>query len=535
MPTATGKTVVFCEWIRLAVEKGWRVLILTHREEILEQAVVRLFADTGIRAKIEKAERRADPLTAQVVAASVQTISQPRRLGRWDPDYFQLIVLDECHHATSKTWLRVVEHFASAKICGVTATPDRMDCKSLLEIFETVAYEMSIRDAIDEGWIVPIRQRFVRVEGLDYTQVGVVARDLNQGDLDSVLRNAEILQLMAEPTISLVGDRKTIVFAVTIAHAHALVKMFRALGTSAEALDKDTPKQERSKIIEGFRGGAFQFLINVGIVSEGFDCPSAAAIAMMRPTMSRPAYAQQIGRGFRVLPDVIDRPMTGSKKDAPMIRCGWIATSPKPDVMVLDFVGNSGRHKLVHTAHVIEPEANERVTARADELLEANPLLTTDQAVQLAFEQIAEEDTRTALEREAEQTMSKGTQYELEEVDPFDETDTGRFFSMLGLQRQPDLWERAASEKQVVALRKFGIEDPDRLSLLDAKRLMSRLIMRAQQRKATIKQVRKLIQAGTIPANAMQLSFARASQGIQELADNGWKRPDHWGPRANQA
>lgn len=442
------------------------------------------------------------------------------------------VLVHNCHHATSETWLRVVEHFTTAKVLGTTATPDRMDCKSLLEIFETVAYEMSIKEAIDEGWIVPIRQRFVRVEGLDYTQVGVVARDLNQGDLDSVLRNAEILQLMAEPTIGLVGDRKTIVFAVTLAHAHALVKMFRALGASAEALDKDTPKQERGRIITGFRDGAFQFLINVGIVSEGFDCPSASAVAMMRPTMSRPAYAQQIGRGFRVLPDVIDRPMVGSKKDAAMIRRGWIATSPKPDVMVLDFVGNSGRHKLVHTAHVVEPEADERVTARADELLEHNPLLTTDQAVQLAFEQIAEEDTRAALEAEAEKTERRNAEYELEEVDPFDETDTGRIFTMLGLHRQADLWDRPASEKQVVALKKFGIEEPERLSLLDAKRLMSRLIMRTRQNKATIKQVRTLIRAGTLPTNAMRMSFTRASQGLDELQANGWERPEHWGPRA---
>jgi superfamily II DNA or RNA helicase len=531
MPTATGKTVVFCEWIRKAHAQDWNVLVLTHREEILEQAVTRLFDDTGIRSRIEKAERVADPARAGVVAASVQTLSQPQRLGRWAHGHFDLIVIDESHHASSETWKRVVDHFDTARVLGVTATPERADCKSLLEIFENIAYEMSIRDAIDQGFLVPIRQRFVRVEGLDYTKVRVVARDLHQGDLGVVLENAEILRLMAEPTIEIMESRPTIVFAVSVATAHAWAKTLEAMGASARALDGTTPRDERRAALEAFRRGEFQYLVNVGLFGEGVDLPNASGIVMGRPTMSRVLYTQQLGRGLRVLPDVIDRLMPTSREDqAAWIRKGWIANSPKQDCVVLDFVGNS-QHKLIHTTHIIEPQADDRVTARAEELIEAKPSLTTDQAVQLAFEQIAEEDTRTLLEARAAEAEKRQVAYQIEEVDPFGATDTAHWLRLFGIRAQADMWDRPATEKQISALRNLGIEEPDRLSMIDAKRLQARLIARRKVGKATIRQMRALIRAGTLPENALRMSFERASRGMQELKDNDWRRPAHWGPR----
>lgn len=504
MPTGVGKTIVFSELVRRALDPGKRVLVLTHMEEILEQTVVRLREDVGVRSMIEKAERRASP-DAPCVVASVPTLSQPKRLERWATNAFDLIVADEAHHAVAQSWQRIFDHFDAAKILGVTATPDRADCKSLGKVFENVAYEYTIKEAIGDGWLCPIRQRFVRVDGLDYSSVRTVAKDLNQGDLQAVLANDTILRLMAEPTVELVGTRQAIVFTVSVAHAHAFAQVIRGLGRNAVALDGGTSKEVRRETVDRYRVGQIQYLVACGLFLEGFDAPNTSAIVMGRPTLSRALYAQGIGRGLRIADD-------------------------KRDCIVLDFVGNSGRHSLIHSFHIVDPDADDRVAERAETIAEGDPELSTEDALQMAFEQIGEEDARAALEREAAQQRTLGASYDAVDIDPFEGSEVGKTFRLLGLTRQEDRWGHEISPKQLEALRRFGIKDPDLLSRLEASQLLEQMIGRSQEGRATIKQVRALIRAGTLPENALRMSFEQASRGIVELKENGWRRPPQWGP-----
>jgi len=160
LATGCGKTIVFSHLAAREVRRGGRVLILAHRGELLTQAIDKLRAATGIEAGLEKAEETSDvgfdELPYTVVVGSVQSMKSQKRLARFAPDEFSLIVIDECHHALTGTYRAVIDHFPKARLLGVTATPDRGDLRSLSEVFETIAYEYSIVDAIKGGYLSPV-------------------------------------------------------------------------------------------------------------------------------------------------------------------------------------------------------------------------------------------------------------------------------------------------------------------------------------------------------------------------------------------
>ena len=165
LATGCGKTIVFSRLAADEARRGGRVLILAHRGELIQQAVDKLRKATGIVAGVEMAEQRSDadydepPYT--VVVGSVQSMCREKRLRRFSPDEFSLIVIDECHHALTGTYRAVIEHFPNAHLLGVTATPDRGDLRSLGEVFQTIAFQYSIVDAIRDGYLCPIRAQTI--------------------------------------------------------------------------------------------------------------------------------------------------------------------------------------------------------------------------------------------------------------------------------------------------------------------------------------------------------------------------------------
>jgi superfamily II DNA or RNA helicase len=544
LPVGSGKTTTFSLITKLGYDHDRNVLILVHRDELVKQAVGRLKKDVGIRASIEKAKSYCDP-TAKVVVASVQTMTREARLKRFAPDAFNLIVCDEAHHFVSKSFKRVLEHFHSAKVVGVTATGDRHDQKNLYPLFEDIAYQMTIRQAIEDGWLVPVKQFFVRVKGLDYSQVRVVAGRLHQGDLESVVENADILERMVVPTIEHVGDRSAIVFCVSKAHAHACVEFFQKKGKTAVAIDEGTPKNIRSAVVESFRSGDIQYLCNVEIVTEGFDAPDTGAVVMFRPTESRTLYIQMAGRGMRPSPGVVDKYSTAKE------RCEAIASSKKPHATILDFVGNSGNHKLVHAASMLAPGADDAVIDTADTLVAENPQLDLIEAVDLAERLVEEARGRV---------VGDAYEHKALEVDAFGNADPCQTMLFFGIQRFDDPLGRRPTPKQLKALERFGIRDADMLNRREASALLDRLVTRAQEKQATVKQMQALVKAGYDRLSVINTSFAgamkllderpvtdgqsrvlrrfgyteaqlfsmtsrEASRAIDEIKENGWRRP----------
>ena len=186
LPTGTGKTIVFSKIIEDRVKKGQRVLVLAHRGELLEQAADKLYNSTGLKCAVEKAEETCVGSWYRVVVGSVQTLMREKRLSKLSPDFFNSIVIDEAHHCISEGYRRVLDHFSGADVLGVTATPDRGDMKNLGQVFDSLAYEYSLPQAIRDGYLTPIKAVTIPLT-LDLTGVGTQAGDFKAGDLSTAL------------------------------------------------------------------------------------------------------------------------------------------------------------------------------------------------------------------------------------------------------------------------------------------------------------------------------------------------------------
>jgi superfamily II DNA or RNA helicase len=514
-PTGTGKTVTFAHVIR-RVPVG-RALVLAHREELIFQAADKIEAVTGAKPDIEMAEMRADTRLfgkARVVVSSIQTQVAGRngdtRMKRFDPGEFGLLVVDEAHHATAPTYRRVLEHYGrnpDLKILGVTATPDRHDEEALGQVFDSVAYDYELLDAIHDGWLVPIRQRSVVVDGLDYSSIRTTAGDLNGADLARVMEYEETLHAVASPALELAAGRKTLVFAASVAHAERLCEIFnRHRPECARFVTGTTPKDERRAMLADYAVEKFQILVNVGVATEGFDEPGIQVVVMARPTKSRALYAQMAGRATRPLPALVDG------LPAATDRCAAIASSPKPACEIIDFVGNSGRHRLVSTADILGGNYSDEVVERARKAAENADSAAIDMAEALVD---AERQLTEERERARRAAIRAKARYTSHAVDPFD---------VLAIEPWRERgWDkgRQPTEKMLALLEKSGI-DTRGLSFSQAKQLVGEIIGRFEKKQCTFRQARLLARFG-YPTD---VPFPEASRLIDALAKNGWRRPE---------
>jgi superfamily II DNA or RNA helicase len=384
LPTGCGKTVVFAEWARRRVDLGRRVLVLAHRSELLEQAHRKL-TDVGVLAGIEQADRRAGH--APVVVASVQTLQGPR-LKRLPPDDFDLVI-DEAHHATAASYRRILDHFPFARVVAVTATADRADGTALGEVFSSVAFRYGLREAIAAGYLAPIIARRIFLEGVDLSSVRSRAGDLAQDELAAILGTEEAVHGVVGPLLEQTAGKRTIVFAVNVAHAKAIAEVInRHKPDAARAVDGSAPDYERRAVVGAFSAGRFQYLVNCALFTEGFDEPSIECVAIARPTKSRALVMQMVGRGTRLSPS------TGKTS------CLW-----------LDFAGNAGRHRLVGPVDALAAgDVPDDVRAEAERML-GESAGDVDQALEAAELALAER------RRAAKVTAS--ARYFSDEVDPF--------------------------------------------------------------------------------------------------------------------
>ncbi len=477
LPTGCGKTIVFCEVIKDFVRRGHRALVLAHRGELLDQAVAKLIQAGMSDVAIEKGRRRTDG--EAVVVASVQTM-RGRRLQEFKPDAFGLIVADESHHVVSKGFRAILDYFAPAKVLGVTATPDRLDGKALGSVFETLAYDYSIQQAIRDGYLVPIRSQRVRVEGLDLRRVRTTAGDLNPRDLAEVLTAEKNLHEVAAPLVELAGTRKTVVFTVDVAHTEALAEVInRYRPGAAQWLSGRVSDGRRRDVLDAFRRGEFQFLANCALLTEGWDEPDLSCVAVARPTKSRALYAQMVGRGTRLYPH-------------------------KRDLLVLDFVGNASNHRLISTTDVLAGEVVED-----DDVAHAAELLAGVDSDLDDLDILDMAETFLAADRARDRARVKVTavaHFLVQEVNPF--------LPVASPSDEP--WAKnPASSKQLAILERNGLTPPDNLSAGDASAIIGAIIDRRERGLCTFKQVRFLHRHGY--KNTALLSKYEASKTISRV------------------
>lgn len=334
LPTGGGKTIVFSAIAKGVAEDGGRTLILAHREELIDQAIEKLHRSTGLMAQKEKAEFTAS-LSSQVVVASVQTMA--RRLTKWPSSHFDLVVVDEAHHAISATYQAILQHFdGTANVLGVTATPDRGDKRNLGKYFERVAAEVSLFDLVNDGFLSRITVKSVPLE-IDISGVKQTAGDYNDGDLGDALE--PYLSSIAQAIKVHASFRRTLVFLPLRATSRSFVAKCEEVGLSARHIDGESP--DRKEILAAFAAGEFDVLSNAMLLTEGFDDPGIDCVVVLRPTRSRSLYAQMVGRGTRV-------------------------ADFKENLLLLDFLWMHEKHGLVRPAHLVAKtdEEAEQITLK---------------------------------------------------------------------------------------------------------------------------------------------------------------------------
>lgn len=521
LPTGTGKTIIFAFVIRRAFPA--RALVVVHREELATQAQDKIARVTGFRTEIEMGERSVDMgqghfLGApQVIVASVQTLCAGGdgggRMGKFDPAHFGLVIIDEAHHATASTYRRVIDYFGqnpACRILGVTATPDRADEEALGQVFDTVALDYEILDAISDGWLVPIEQQVVTVGDLDFSAIRTTAGDLNGGDLAAVMEEEKALHGVASPAVEIIGRRRALVFAASVKHAERLAEIFnRHREHSAGFVCGETPKEERRDILRRFSDGSLQIVCNCGVLTEGFDDPGVEVIVMGRPTKSRALYAQMVGRATRPLGGLVDH----HDADTPELRRALIAASAKPVCLVVDFEGNAGRHKLMSSADILGGKVSDRAIAMAKARARAERVNMAD-ALQEAETRIRAEDEAQARAEAARRAALIGrARYTATAVSPFD---------ILGVRPwAPRAWNdgKQLSEKQQALLARQGI-DPLSLGYSEAKQLITEICRRWDTGLCSYKQARVLARNG-LPTD---VSREEASKLIDEIARTKWRK-----------
>lgn len=298
LPTGTGKTVCFSQVVKDQISDGSRALIIAHRGELLEQAADKLKRNNGVDSALEKAESSSLNSIFPVTVASVQSLSQVSRLNKFPKDYFKTIVIDEAHHAMSDSYQRVVEHFDSAKVLGVTATPDRADQRNLGQFFECKAYEYTMRQAIKDGYLSPIKAQMIPLE-LNISNVGLSNGDYAVGEIGDALEpylNQIVLEML-----NYCKERKTVVFLPLVKTSQKFCELLNLHGLRAAEVNGKS--NDRKEILEDFEKGEYDVLCNSMLLTEGWDCPAVDCVIVLRPTRVRSLYQQMVGRGMRLSPE----------------------------------------------------------------------------------------------------------------------------------------------------------------------------------------------------------------------------------------
>lgn len=493
LPTGCGKTVVFAKITEECVRNGKRVLILAHRGELLTQASDKIEKACGLKCAVEKADETCLNSWYRITVGSVQTLMREKRLSNFSIDYFDVIIIDEAHHAVSDSYTRILDHFENAAVLGVTATPDRGDMKNLGKVFQSLAYEYTLPKAIKEGYLSPIKAVTIPLQ-IDFTGVSVQAGDFKASDIDTALD--PYLYQIAEEMKAYCLNRKTVVFLPLVKTSQKFRDILDQAGFTAAEVNGES--SDRAEILEDFDKGKYNVLCNSMLLTEGWDCPSVNCVVVLRPTKVRSLYSQMVGRGTRLC-------------------------EGKTELLLLDFLWHTERHELCRPACLIAE--NEEVAKKMTEkIADAGCPVDIEEAERAAADDVVAEREEALAKQLAEMRKRKKKlvdplQFELS----IQAEDLSSYVPSFG-------WEMAPpTDKQKDTLEKLGILPDEIDNAGKAKMILDRLEKRRIEGLATPKQIRRLEMYDFQHVGSW--TFEQANKMISRIAASGWRVPANVVPK----
>lgn len=319
LPTGGGKTVIFSHIAERAAVLGNRICVLVHRQELVDQTS-RTLHEIGVDHGVIASGYRQD-LSRGVQVASVQTLA--RRLDQVPSGFFQLLIVDEAHHAVAGSWAKVLSHYGDAKILGVTATPERLDGRGLGDKFESMICGPQAGWLTDQGFLAPCKTFIPPGLGKDWSGAKHRGGDIDMGEAArEIMAGPDALAGPVKQYRRFLEGSTAIAFCCTVEHAQFVADGFNAAGIPAAVLDGTMDKARRRGLIQQLSTGAVKVLASCMVISEGTDVPSVGGCILLRPTDSLSLHLQQVGRCLRPAPG-------------------------KSHAIVLDHVGNTLKHGFV--------------------------------------------------------------------------------------------------------------------------------------------------------------------------------------------
>lgn len=312
MATGSGKTITFAKlWAAFKDRLPGQMLVLAHTDELVSQNLEKMQNENPtLKVEKEMAGAYADP-NSDIISASVGTLGRmgTKRIERFNWSNIDKIVIDEAHHSTGDSYGRVLSAAGSLNpdthklLLGVTATSQRPDGKALSDIFEKVAYVYTLRQAITDKWLVPIRGFRISTD-TSLADVSIHNGDFAKGELSRAVNSDARNNHVVSRWLSLGENRQTLVFTVDIEHAEKMAEAFRKAGVKAEAVWGDDPEREAK--LKRHQTGETRVLCNCNTVVEGYDDPTISCVVLARPTASGLLFTQMVGRGTRLCDGKID-------------------------------------------------------------------------------------------------------------------------------------------------------------------------------------------------------------------------------------
>lgn len=521
-----------------------RVMVLVDVGKLVLQLAATISKVVGIAPGIEMGDEAArdsgflvewDRIIVGTVQSQYSGDVGKERFRKFNPNDFSALLLDECELFLAPKAREVVAWYMqnpNLKVYGCTATPMRTDGTAMANLFEHVAFDRDIIWGIRSGYLVPVKQAFVRVS-LDFSTLKLRKNDEGEADysdaeLAEKINNEQTLIELAKGIIHVAGDRKSIIVAPDVESAKAISHYLEGQGRTgcAKVIYGELPDDEKDKLFEQHKAGDFQFLSSVMMLTKGYDDPSIRAVFNCRKTKSKRLYQQILGRGTRPHFSIVEAINAAISDDE---RRGIIATSMKPDCLMVNMVGVAESTRDMTVLDILGNVDDPDVMDRAKEIVAENEDMTADEAISLAEDEIA-------VDRSIEQMRAEAAAHEVDAIDEqramrrlvevqanveveYSDELRGGGDDMFGPSIIPD------GQMRIFRMAKIDDKELNKLSP-EQKGKLAQAIMawKHSSSGATFKQGRTLQKYGYSRDEAAGMSFDDARAAIDEIADNGWKR-----------